>query len=901
MRMKPWLLFAAFAASLALSAKVTAVRAYEQNGRPLLIPAVQKYESSAGAFKFPAKLKVSVPAGEGIILEQLGSGLARFGVAVEAAEKDADIRFVETKDGVPGSDEGYTLEVAATGVTVRARTAQGLFYGAQTLRNLVRNAAEPELKCCRITDFPDLKVRAYILGINVIPPEKLPHVFATVDALGALKINTLFLMLAESFPYRNNPLTLRRYGYTRQQIEELAEFCRRRHIEIVPVVKLLSHTAWMTWHPHWERMMEAKADKRWNSLNCLLNEENRELVRTTLEEHIGIFKPKTFYIGFDETSRCPFRRCPRCRKVEPVKLLADYLKFVQDIFDRHGIRMSVCHDCAVNSPQWPYGDGVRRHLRRDTLICWWDYACEPDVKQMLPLKEFPVAGFSLSGKPENTLALTHLVRKHGGVGCGMAFWYFCVYGILGDLATNSPHSYAGTLIGADYMWKLSRTPHWKLGYDGTFEMMRLIRPERLTLPPRLGNAVPLPVGRWVNSELSGSGKFPRFADDAALAELRAALKNLPERFELLTAPGGRYYALRVAGTKNGGRQGIRIPFHRRKAEIISLLVTTSRPRNGSDYLYGGYGSKCFKYAPAAHLTLEYADKTSAVVPLRYRWDLTDWNRPVGGFNMRFAARGLDADNNHYAFGIYDLKNPHPEKPVLGLRFSSAKLDNISPALLAVSVWGADRPFPPDDFRAAEVPKRAGVKPDPPAGKPRIVHDFERGMDGISIIAADSIKRAVKCGIVDDPVDPKRGKVLKLTIPQGKYRGQAKDYGFLRLSLSMPYRMPAGTKAPVLDHRIAAAPGEFHHGMEYLLDAPLGTQRHGRMYRFESSSEWKRELRGNFRDVDRPMPDITATRCRVISFFFDKLEHPVEIYVDNIGDTAEDVSAVPLWKDGSYSE
>jgi len=50
-----------------------------------------------------------------------------------------------------------------------------------------------------------------------------------------------------------------------------------------------------------------------------------------------------------------------------------------------------------------------------------------------------------------------------------------------------------------------------------------------------------------------------------------------------------------------------------------------------------------------------------------------------------------------------------------------------------------------------------------------------------------------------------------------------------------------------------------------------------------------------------MNDITATRYRVISFFFDKLEHPVEIYVDNIGDTAEDISTTPLWKEGTYSE
>ena len=898
MLMKSLTLLGAILSAVVLSAGVKVVDVYERGGKPILIPEVRNYAAADGVYELPAKPTVSVPAGEELILEQLNKELARFGIAASAATENADIRFVVTDKNVPDRDEGYTLTVEKRGVTVSSRTAAGVFHGAQTLRNLLRNARHPELKCCRIDDYPDFKTRAYIMGINVIPPEQMHHVLSTVDALAALKVNTLFLMLAESFPFKNNPMTLRQYAYTREQIVELAEFCRRRHVEIVPVVKLLSHTAWMTWTPRWKYMMEAKADKRWNSLNCLLNEESRELVRMTLEEHIGIFKPKTLYIGFDETARCPFRRCPRCRAVEPVKLLADYLKFVQDILDRHNIRMAVCHDSLINSPQWPYGDAVRGHLKSNTFINWWDYAFKPDETKMLPFKDFALAGFSLSGRPANTCAMAQILKKHASEGCGMAFWYYCIYGILGDLATNSPYSYAGTLIGADYMWHVRDTAPHDLGYDGTFEMMRLIHPEKVTLPPREGSATPLPIGRWINAELSTSGKFPRFASDAVTDELKTALGKLPERFNLLTSPGGRYYALRVAGNAEGGRQGIRIPFHRRKAERLSLLLCASRPANGSDYLYEGYGEKRFTYAVAAYVTIEYADGTKSYVPLRYRWDLTDWNRPVGGYNMRFALRGLDADNNHYAFGIREIVNRHPEKPILRLRLSTARLDNISTALLAVSAWGVDRAFPADEFRAEEVAKRPGVNPDAPAGKARIVHDFEHGMGDISIIAQDSIKRAVKCEIV---TEPGRGKVLKVTIPQGKYRGQSKDYGFLRLSLSMSYRMPAGTKAPVLDHRIVAAPGEYHHSNDYLLDAPLGEQRHGRMYRFESGPEWQTETRSNFREVDKLMKDITATRYRVISFFFDKLEHPVEIYVDNLGDTTADFSCTPFWSEGTYSE
>ena len=213
--------FAAFVALLSaavLSAEVKVVDVYERNGRPILIPEVRNYAAAGGVYELPKTPTVAFPAGEELILEQLNRELARFGVAVSAATGNADIRFVVTKEGVPDNDEGYALTVSRGGITVASRTAAGLFYGAQTLRNLLRNASKPELKCCRIDDFPDFKTRAYIMGINVIPPEQMHHVLSTVDALAALKVNTLFLMLAESFPYKNNPFTLRKYGYTREQI-----------------------------------------------------------------------------------------------------------------------------------------------------------------------------------------------------------------------------------------------------------------------------------------------------------------------------------------------------------------------------------------------------------------------------------------------------------------------------------------------------------------------------------------------------------------------------------------------------------------------------------------------------------------------------------------------------------
>ena len=62
-------------------------------------------------------------------------------------------------------------------------------------------------------------------------------------------------------------------------------------------------------------------------------------------------------------------------------------------------------------------------------------------------------------------------------------------------------------------------------------------------------------------------------------------------------------------------------------------------------------------AQDAHSVDVRADSEKVKLPLRYRQELTDWNRPFGGLNMRFAVRGLDADNYYYTFGICDIRNP----------------------------------------------------------------------------------------------------------------------------------------------------------------------------------------------------------------------------------------------------
>ena len=206
---------------------------YERAGRPVLVPEVREYKPETGVCKLPEKLAVAVPAGEELIVEELAAELKRFG-GTAVADKAAFCRFELTEKDVPEHPQGYALSVAPDGITVTARTTDGLFFGAQTLVNLLRNAGNPALKCCRITDYPDFDRRGYFFTIRYLPPKNIPYLKRTLDAMAKLKMNWILLELAESFPFKENPLTKRRNAFTREEILDLIEFCRKRHIEITP-------------------------------------------------------------------------------------------------------------------------------------------------------------------------------------------------------------------------------------------------------------------------------------------------------------------------------------------------------------------------------------------------------------------------------------------------------------------------------------------------------------------------------------------------------------------------------------------------------------------------------------------------------------------------------------------
>ena len=881
-------------------------------GAPVLIPAVQKYETASGKFALPDTLTVSVPTGEELIVDQLNGEMTRFGRQAKA-DGNAVVRFELAEDGVPEHAEGYALRIERNGITVRSKSTAGLFYGAQTLRNMLRNAPSPELAACSITDWPDFDRRGYFFSMSGRSAQSLPHLKKLLDTISQLKINWIMLDLGESFPFKENPLTLRKKALTVEDVQTIIKWCKERHIEITPTLQFWSHSKWMTYHPDWDKMKEGEPARLWLSQPCPECKEAYELLRMSVNEHIDLFKPRALFLMMDEFYLGPFNKCPKCKGKNTFEQFAKIVKFGEDLCLERGVTPMVCHDSFMNYDflGWNFGTRLRKRLNPKTRVVFWDYGDRIDEQLLIKFRKFGVVGHSVNGKPLNVINMARLVKKHGGRESTMVYWYYSMGGMISDLAGETPESLGGFVIGADALWKFDDRYFGSYRYDATMEMLRIMYPDQVKARPGMEEATPIPLDGVLNAELSGTkGKFPRFDSDEQTKGLKRTLAELPEHFELTTAPGGRYYALRLTGDKkNGGRHAAMIHLDNVKIKEFSFLMTTSRPDDGLAFAGARfYGSKRYKHPAVAAIDLIYADGTKVRTMLKYRESITDWNRVFSGNDMRFAVRGVDADKRYYTFGIFDLVNPHPEKPIKSIFFGSTKQEGLSPVLLAVSARGADKPFARGEkFTPAMLKKRLGVIDHELKGY-EIAADFENGMGPVEVTAPPSVKSKMKVSIIDDPTAPTPGKVLKIAIPPGEYKGRKADLGYLRISVDIKgYTIPAGTHGITSDFKVCLHGGDgFSHANDYIIESfdPAVKNPHFRSQRIFGhfgyafvEGKWQRitlpfYLR-NFKS-NRMLKDVTQTQYRRLSFFFKRIDAPVEIYVDNIGNLKSGFSFAPLW-------
>lgn len=259
------------------------------------------------------------------------------------------ITFVKDSQLAP---ESYILSITPTGVVLKAAQQSGLFYGLQTIKQLlplaiwgtVRSKDQVwTLPCCEIQDSPRFVYRGAHLDVS-------RHFFGVetvktyIDLLAMHKMNTFHWHLTDDqgwrieikqYPRLTEVGSVRRKTmiqrdrdrfdtipqigfYTQKEVKEIVAYAAARSITVIPEIDMPGHMVaalaaypelgctggpyevWGQWGVH-------------EDVLCAGKELTYQFAENVLKEVVELFPSKYIHIGGDECPKTRWSKCLQCQ------------------------------------------------------------------------------------------------------------------------------------------------------------------------------------------------------------------------------------------------------------------------------------------------------------------------------------------------------------------------------------------------------------------------------------------------------------------------------------------------------------------------------------------------------------------------------------------------------------
>lgn len=141
------------------------------------------------------------------------------------------------------SAEGYVLVANAEGAQVVAESDAGLFYGLQTLKQLITGSGEAvRLRPATLRDWPAMRWRGVHDDLSRGPVPTLEFQKKQLRTFAAYKINVYSPYFEHTLAFRSHPLMAPPGGaMSREDVRELVEYARALHITIIPEQQTFGH------------------------------------------------------------------------------------------------------------------------------------------------------------------------------------------------------------------------------------------------------------------------------------------------------------------------------------------------------------------------------------------------------------------------------------------------------------------------------------------------------------------------------------------------------------------------------------------------------------------------------------------------------------------------------------
>ena len=281
---------------------------------PELYPRPQQVTESLGWLKMSTPLRQLRQRLDTLTLAQIRESKGLYAKANLRLGLKTDPRLSSYRTKVPTQDESYYLEVNSRGITLVGADSVGLYYGLQSLRQLL---ASNQIPYCKITDYPSVGLRGVVEGFYGNPYSHSDRI-EQFKFYGRTKLNT-YIYGPKDDPYHRDKWRELYPEQERKRISELVTQAHQRGVRFVWAI-----------HPG--------LDIKWT-------EEDRKAVVRKCEDmyRLGV---RSFAVFFDDISADD----------ESARHQAELLNYLYEHFEKTGMKIGSLILCPTQYNQaWAKG------------------------------------------------------------------------------------------------------------------------------------------------------------------------------------------------------------------------------------------------------------------------------------------------------------------------------------------------------------------------------------------------------------------------------------------------------------------------------------------------------------------------------------------------------------------
>jgi hypothetical protein len=399
------------------------ISAQAQTDNLKLIPQPKYVEQHKGAFRLTATTRIVIAAAHAsedrfaaeVLAEEIHSATGRRipiaasvtvapPAAIYLSRLDARTRSTFKKLRLDPTDldpEGYLIHADSRGILVAAATGQGLFYGVQTLRQLIREApaersSQPDhagkrwvCPAVAIKDWPAMRWRGIHDDLSRGPVRTLDYMKRQVRTIAAYKLNLFALYIEHVFAYQSQAAAIPQEGALKpEEVRELVVYARKYYVTVLPEQQTFGHLHHLLKYEIYSDVAETPH----GHVLTPVNPRSYELVRQMYSELVPLFPGPFVHIGGDETVELgegQTRDLVQHQGVGPVYL--EHLKRVSEILQPYRKKLLFWGDIAIHYPE------MLNILPKEMIAVPWKYSAQPDYND--DIAPFRKAGFDVMVAP----------------------------------------------------------------------------------------------------------------------------------------------------------------------------------------------------------------------------------------------------------------------------------------------------------------------------------------------------------------------------------------------------------------------------------------------------------------------------------------------------------------------